>query len=115
ANWPRWVDPAAPEAKPYPGWPVTFDQTDNYGREAAGWLPELVVSGLEDPVVQVIEEAGGKVVYTLRIKGRRFTPKVFAPGSYTVRVGGQGDGDVKVFDGLKPQPAGKAGKLEVVF
>ena len=23
ANWPRWVDPAAPGAKPYPGWPIT--------------------------------------------------------------------------------------------
>jgi alkaline phosphatase D len=23
ANWPRWVDPSQPDAKPYPGWPVT--------------------------------------------------------------------------------------------
>jgi hypothetical protein len=26
ANWPRWVDPAAPGAKPYPGWPITVRQ-----------------------------------------------------------------------------------------
>ena len=26
ANWPRWVDPKAPGAKPYPGWPVTARQ-----------------------------------------------------------------------------------------
>jgi alkaline phosphatase D len=26
ANWPRWVDPKAPGAKPYPGWPVTVRQ-----------------------------------------------------------------------------------------
>jgi len=25
-NWPRWVDPKAPGAKPYPGWPVTVRQ-----------------------------------------------------------------------------------------
>ena len=25
ANWPRWVDPAAPSAKPYAGWPITID------------------------------------------------------------------------------------------
>jgi len=26
ANWPRWVDPSAPGAKPYPGWPITIRQ-----------------------------------------------------------------------------------------
>jgi hypothetical protein len=26
ANWPRWVDPKAPGAKPYPGWPVIVRQ-----------------------------------------------------------------------------------------
>jgi alkaline phosphatase D len=26
ANWPRWVDPKAPGAKPYPGWPITIRQ-----------------------------------------------------------------------------------------
>jgi hypothetical protein len=26
ANWPRWVDPTAPGAKPYPGWPITIRQ-----------------------------------------------------------------------------------------
>ncbi len=31
ANWPRWVDPTAPGAKPYPGWPVTIHQDDNAG------------------------------------------------------------------------------------
>jgi hypothetical protein len=115
ANWPRWIDPSTPGAKPYPGWPITFDQVDNYGRKATGWLPELVVSGLVDPVVQVIDEAGGEIVYTLRIKGNRYTPKVFQPGRYTVKVGGQGDGEVKTFSGLKPEPAGQASKLEVAF
>jgi hypothetical protein len=26
ANWPRWVDPKAAGAKPYPGWPITVRQ-----------------------------------------------------------------------------------------
>jgi hypothetical protein len=26
ANWPRWVDPKAPGARPYPGWPITVHQ-----------------------------------------------------------------------------------------
>ena len=29
ANWPRWVDPSEPDATPYPGWPITFDQLAN--------------------------------------------------------------------------------------
>jgi hypothetical protein len=31
ANWPRWVNPAAANAKPYPGWPITIHQDDNAG------------------------------------------------------------------------------------
>ncbi len=29
----------------------------------------------------------GKIVYTLRIKGTTFRPKVFTDGSYTINVG----------------------------
>ena len=29
----------------------------------------------------------GEVVYTLRIKGKSFRPKVFAKGKYTIKVG----------------------------
>jgi len=32
ANWPRWVDPSKPGARPYPGWPVRIHQDDNGGR-----------------------------------------------------------------------------------
>jgi hypothetical protein len=26
ANWPRWIDPTTPGAKPYPGWPITIQK-----------------------------------------------------------------------------------------
>lgn len=84
--WPRHVDASAPGAKPYEGWPVTRTQLDQYGREARAWLPELVVDGVENPVVQVVDEALGEVVYTLRIQGTKFRPKVFRPGLYTILV-----------------------------
>lgn len=29
--WPRWVDPTAPDAACYEGWPVTMHQPDNCG------------------------------------------------------------------------------------
>jgi len=85
--WPRNVDVTVPGTKQYPGWPVTIQQQDNYGRAAKGFLPELEVRGLTDPIVQVREEASGEVVYTLRIKGTRFRPKVFRKGMYTIKVG----------------------------
>lgn len=85
--WPRHVDATAPDAKQFVGWPVTIEQQDNYAREPRGYLPTLKVSGAEEPVVQVVDEATNEPVYTLRINGAQFQPKVFRRGSYTIRVG----------------------------
>uniref|UniRef100_A0A7V4XSC9 Twin-arginine translocation signal domain-containing protein n=1 Tax=Acidobacterium capsulatum TaxID=33075 RepID=A0A7V4XSC9_9BACT len=82
--WPRWVDPAAADAKPYEGWPIVIDQTDN-GLWGAEWALDAVETPeFHDPVVQVQDESNGEVVYTLRINGTSFTPKVRKPGTYTV-------------------------------
>ena len=95
--WPRWEDPSADDARQYPGWPVTVTQEDNYGRTAAGYLPELEITGTENPVVQVIEQASGEVVYTLRIRGQSFRPKIFDPSAtYTVTVTGPDDATVRL-------------------
>ena len=87
--WPRNVDVADPQARQYPGWPKTIHQLDNYGRKAAAYLPTLKIDGMDNAVVQVIDEAQGEIVYTLRIQGREFRPKVFHDGTYTIRVGDQ--------------------------
>ncbi len=87
ACWPRWADPELQPDAQYRGWPVTVRQADQYGREAVAWLPQVEVSGLENPVIEIVDERTGERVYTLRIKGRRFRPKVFAEGPYTIRVG----------------------------
>lgn len=94
--WPRGVDVTNPEHKQFPGWPVTISQLDNYGRQPIDYLPEIIIEQTPDPfvqtvnhpgpVVQVINEYTGEVVYTLRIKGGRFTPKVFMSGTYTIKV-----------------------------
>jgi len=99
--WPRNVKIGEPGAKQYPDWPITIDQTDNYGRKAKAWLPTVEVSGEENPVVQVVDESNGEVVYTLRILGKRFAPKVFKPGKYTLRVGELGTPNSKTFKGVE--------------
>jgi hypothetical protein len=105
--WPRNVDISAPGAKPYPGWPVIIDQSDNYGRKAAAHLPLLKITGAENPVVKVIDEASGEWVYALRINGDSFQPKVFRKGRYTVEVNG------KAFTGLDALRLNDPNVLEV--
>ena len=85
--WPRNVDVASASAEQYPGWPRMIDQIDNYSRKAVAYLPTLRISGADNPVVQVIDQDTDEIIYTLRIKGRRFQPKVFKQGTYTIKVG----------------------------
>ncbi len=47
----------------------------------------IEVTGMEDPVIQVVSEATGDVVYTLRVRGTGFSPWVFTNGQYAVFVG----------------------------
>ena len=97
--WPRWEDPTQPAAKPYPGWPITISVFENDGRAAAAYLPRLHIQGLENPVIQVVEEQSGEVLYTLRVRGTEFRPKVFQPGTYRVRIG-NGDAWLKTIEGV---------------
>lgn len=92
--WPRFVDVSTPDAKMYAGWPITIGQEENYGRRPLAWLPKLEFAGQKYPVVQIIDEADGSVVYTLRIKGNSFRPKVFREGTYTIKVGERGNAQV---------------------
>lgn len=83
--WPRNVDVTS--ADQYPGWPKTIEQTDNYGRDAVAWLPELIITGVENPVIQIVDQETGEWIYTLRIKGSKFRPKVFKDGLYSIKIG----------------------------
>ncbi|MBN1422882.1 MAG: discoidin domain-containing protein [Planctomycetes bacterium] len=102
--WPRYADPTGPEARQFEGWPKTIAKLDNYGRKAVAYLPVISVKGMENPVIQIIDEEDGEIVYTVRIRGTRIRPKVFREGTYTVRVGEQPDG-MKTFRGVKAPAA----------
>ena len=111
--WPRQVDVTQPGAKQFRGWPVRISQLDNYGRAAVAFLPTIQVTGQADPVIQVVDEDGGEVLYTLRIQGTSFRPKVFKQGSYTIHIG---EGAArKTLKGIKSIPAKREDVLEVKF
>ncbi|HEY2839439.1 MAG TPA: hypothetical protein VGJ26_09830 [Pirellulales bacterium] len=85
--WPRFADAKEGDKAQFPGWPVTISTAENDGRKPVAWLPELDFVGATNPVVQVLEEKSGEVVYNLRVFGGSFQPPVYAAGAYTVRVG----------------------------
>jgi hypothetical protein len=111
--WPRGCLVSDPSCSQYPGWPITINQLDNYGRAPEAYLPTLRISGRVDPVVQVRSEPEGEIIYTLRIKGTQFQPWVFEEGTYTIQVA-SGE-DVLVFRGIEASTAAEAGGLMVEF
>ncbi len=83
--WPRFAEASSGSGQ-FPGWPRTFAMAENDGRKVVGYLPTLKFS-IENPVVQVIDEATGEILYTERIRGKEYRPRVFGQGSFTIKVG----------------------------
>jgi alkaline phosphatase D len=109
------VDITSPNAEQYPGWPRTIKQEDNYGRRAVAYLPTIQVRGMKNPVVQVIDESNDEIVYTLRINGNSYRPKVFKKGKYTVKIGELGTDKMKTLKGIRSLPPDKTKKIGVKF
>ena len=110
--WPRYADPETDPDGQYEGWPLTIRQEDNYGRPAQTHLPELRITGLTDPVIQVIDEADGEAVYSLRLEGETYRPKVFREGTYTVKIG-DGARWLATREGVAATSADEAEPLEI--
>ncbi|MFC2098167.1 hypothetical protein ACFLSP_00345 [Bacteroidota bacterium] len=114
--WPRHCDPEAYNAEQYPGWPITFQMQDNYARKATGWLPPIVVSGLErPPVIQVINEVTGEIIYTLRVSSYSYQAKVFETGTYSITIGEPGTSLIKSLSGLISMDSREQESLLVSF
>ena len=56
------------------------------GRPAVAWLPTIKVLGADEPVLQVIDEANGEILYSLRINGNSYRPKVFKDSKYCIHI-----------------------------
>lgn len=95
--WRLLADLAAPKPEDqFPGWPRTLQLWDNDGREAYGFLPALSFAPEHRPVVQVVDESSGKILYTVRVNQSTFRPQVFRDGRYTVLAGDPDRGDLEV-------------------
>ncbi len=101
--WRLLVDVSNPQpGDQFPGWPKTIALEDNYGRQATAHLPTIEVAGMQRPVVQVINEATGEIVYTLRVGSNTFRPKVFADAPHTLIIGEPAEGKIKKLTGISP-------------
>jgi hypothetical protein len=110
--WPRFADAKLGDKAQFPGWPITVAMDANDGRTVTGYLPELVFTGAAHAVVQVIAEATGDILYTVRAAGDRFQPRVYAAGKYTVKIGREKP-DAQTLTGLEAGPKGAAGGRRV--
>ncbi len=111
--WPRYALPGKDQQ--YEGWPKTISQFDNYGREAVAYLPEIIVNGVVDPVLQVINEKTNKVEYTVRMLGQRHKAKVFEIGSYTIEISEPETSKKKIIRNLKAERINEDKIIEITL
>lgn len=112
--WPRTSNPKKTGNGQYPGWPVVIHQTDNSYCQAEHYLPVVEIQGLDDPVIQVIEEATGELIYSLRIQGKAFKPMVPRSGLYTVKVGDPDEIPMKIIEHLNTDNS-NGDKVQISF
>lgn len=110
--WPRFSDAKKGDKAQFPGWPIKVAMDANDGRKVMGYLPEIVFENGIDGVVQVVEEKTGEVLYTVRTQGGKFSPRVYAEGKHTVKVG-KDKPDSQTFMGLVSKPDGNPAQLRV--
>ncbi len=91
------------------------NQLDNDGRAAVADLPTVVVADMTKPVLQITVEDSGEILYTLRITGSRFRPRVFnRAGPYTISVGEPGTDRHQVLTEIQPSDD-PGDTLDVIF
>ncbi len=97
---PRKANATRGDAEQYSGWPIEIRMEENDGRVPVAYLPELRFAKGKRPVVQVIDESSGEILYTRRMNEKTFRPHVYGKGAYTVKIGDSRP-DAVAFEGLK--------------
>lgn len=112
--WPRFSDAREGNRAQFAGWPITVAVDANDGRQVVGYLPMLNFANAANPVVQVMEDSTGEILYTVRVRGNRFQPRVYSAGKHSVKIG-RDKPDGPTLAGLEPQPKSAAGQREVTL
>ena len=94
---------------------LTVSMEENYGRRAEAYLPIMEFSGIEFTVVQIADEATDEIIYTVRVEGSSFRPKVFSKGTFTIIVGEPGTDQMKTLKSVKSLEEGKEETLQIDF
>lgn len=84
--WARNVDVTNPNNKPFPGWPITINQLDNFSMKNGYQLPLLKISKANQ-VVTIRDGYTREVNSSIRVKGSSFQPRVTNPGDYDIVIG----------------------------
>jgi len=78
-------------------------------------LPVLKIDGPEDPVIKVYNIKSGELVYSIRIKGNMFQPKVYEKGRFEIIVGYPEKDEWKELVGMKTVEGGLPEIRSIVF
>ena len=98
--WPRWIDPTAPDAACYEGWPVTVRQGDNAGGSWM-WAVNGVSAEQVDRLVLTVRRPGAdSPLYTIRVYDG-FVPRVPDEGPWEWEYRSASTGDVFSVDRAK--------------
>ena len=98
--WPRWIDPTAPDAACYEGWPVTVRQGDNAGGSWT-WAVNSVSAAQVDRLVLTVRRPGAdSPLYTIRVYDG-FVPRVPDEGPWEWEYRDASTGDVFSVDRAK--------------
>ncbi|MCD4731574.1 MAG: alkaline phosphatase D family protein, partial [Bacteroidales bacterium] len=111
--WPRQENPETESQ--YQGWPITINQQDNYLKNATLFLPELIFEGINNPIVQVINEDSNEIIFTLRVNGQSYRPKVMADGNYSIIISGPETDNEKILHHINTTINANQKTINVIF
>jgi hypothetical protein len=110
--WPRFAKVTDGDKAQFAGWPVTVKMSHNDGRKIMGWLPKLVFPK-KNQVVQIKNLKTEEILYTVRINGNTFQPKVYSMDPHEVRHGKNGPENQLLTNCIPVKDPAKAKRLSV--
>lgn len=112
--WPRFPKWERDRPMQFPGWPITVSMSANDGRTVEGTLPQLEFANVQNPVVQVVHQETNEVVYTLRVQGNLFRPRIYKKGKYTVKVG-ENRPDQKQIENMEVDNTNEPARIKIIL